>query len=182
MGGGRNDDPRGDDSQRRRGRGWAGGGEQGAGRGPLAGVGEGQKREGRHEAGDSRGFGSQRKCTGGGRAEGESVVLARLRFELEILPDRHGFGADVAIAGAALAAESAISRDKFDRRGEAGGLDAHHQAVGLVEGDGVKAQHRARAEQRIADFVEHGAGAVARGDAGGLVQPFRAEGGLDAEA
>jgi len=46
----------------------------------------------------------------------------------------------------------------------------------------VKAQHRTRAEQRIADFVEHGAGAVARGDAGGLVQPLRAEGGLDAEA
>jgi len=86
VGGGRNDDPRGNDSQRRRGRGWAGGGEQGVGRGPLAGVGEGQKRVGRHEAGDSRGFGSQRKCTGGGRAEGESVVLARLRFELEYCP------------------------------------------------------------------------------------------------
>src|ERR1035437_9590114 len=38
------------------------------------------------------------------------------------------------------------------------------------------------AEQPIADFVKHRAGAIARGDAGGFVQPFRAAGSPDAEA
>ena len=46
----------------------------------------------------------------------------------------------------------------------------------------MKAKHRTGAEQRVADFVKHRAGAITCRDAGGLVQPLSAARGLYAKA
>jgi hypothetical protein len=51
-----------------------------------------------------------------------------------------------------------------------------------VVGERGHLQHAGRAEERVADLVEEGSGAVAGGDRRGVVEPPGAGGGADGEA
>ena len=90
------------------------GGQQGGENGPMPGIAESEAGAGGGQAGNRGRLGREREAP---VCDRDGVVPAELGLKLEILADRHPFGADVAVAGAALAVDAAIRPDQFDPRG-----------------------------------------------------------------
>ena len=88
---------------------------------------------------------------------------------------------DIAVAPTSLSVRAAIGPDQFHGSDRAPQVGAQHQPFGRAHRERSQVE-RAAPEQRVADFVEHRAGAVTCDDVLRVKEPFLTGCGLDAEA